>query len=25
LRVVGVGWEADNWWLEGEVGVQSSV
>jgi tRNA (uracil-5-)-methyltransferase TRM9 len=22
LRVVDVGWEADNWWLEGEVGVK---
>ena len=21
LRVRGEGWEADNWWLEGEVGV----
>jgi hypothetical protein len=21
LRVVDVGWEADNWWLEGEVGT----
>ncbi|WWD19384.1 hypothetical protein CI109_103844 [Kwoniella shandongensis] len=23
LRVRGVGWEADNWWLEGEVGGES--
>ena len=21
LRIVGEGWEADNWWLEGEVGI----
>ncbi|WVR09279.1 hypothetical protein IAU60_006344 [Kwoniella sp. DSM 27419] len=25
LRVRGVGWEADNWWLEGEVGVGVGV
>jgi tRNA (uracil-5-)-methyltransferase TRM9 len=21
LRIKGVGWEADNWWIEGEVGI----
>lgn len=23
LRVRGIGWEADNWWLEGEVGIST--